>query len=342
MRLRRRLSRVPLTSSSATASDLLLAFHSADEESISEPQEMIWVFQLSAREFLEPAAAQSIHTHRLVHISQCDMATSVSLLSHVAENHVYSSVTWMRWTCAMRASLSTSTSTRSSSKYVEFARPMRTRESLSAQLISAEWAESLIGLQLQPVRLAPLAAAASQCHQPAVVSAQCHSHTRRVSESFMWHTLFGTTLVMCICVCSVHVAQVAGVVAHAHWAHHFVVEIRKEQLVARRVVAHSPDAGILLFAGTDEGPLRDAPHELQTRPTWGSWWMAHWKDRCSCERSSTDILGWWLSSIGEQLTKNLTNCLLQFQGRSKYGARVNWPSRFRFCPHPFWGGRRFT
>ena len=38
---------------------------------------------------------------------------------------------------------------------------------------------------------------------------------------------------------SVHVAQVARVVAHSHRAHHFVVEIRDKQLVARRVVAHA-------------------------------------------------------------------------------------------------------
>ena len=49
----------------------------------------------------------------------------------------------------------------------------------------------IVGLQLQAVRLAPLAAAASQCHQPIVSHSSCHSHTSRVSESFMWHTLCG-------------------------------------------------------------------------------------------------------------------------------------------------------
>ena len=63
---------------------------------------------------------------------------------------------------------------------------------------------------------------------------------------------------------SVHVAQVAGVVAHSHRAHHSVVVIREEQLVARRVVAHSPYVEIIL-AGSDERLLREAANELQAR-----------------------------------------------------------------------------
>ena len=63
---------------------------------------------------------------------------------------------------------------------------------------------------------------------------------------------------------SVHVTQVAGVVAQTHRAHHFVLVICKEQLVARRVVANSKDFGILL-AGSDERLLRDAANELQAR-----------------------------------------------------------------------------
>ena len=63
---------------------------------------------------------------------------------------------------------------------------------------------------------------------------------------------------------SVHIAQVAGVVAHSHRAHHIVVVIREEQLVARRVVAHSKDFGILI-AGSDVRLLRDAANELQAR-----------------------------------------------------------------------------
>ena len=62
----------------------------------------------------------------------------------------------------------------------------------------------------------------------------------------------------------VYIAQVAGVVAEPHRAHDFVVVIPEEELVARRVVAHSSDDWVLL-AASDELLFRDAADELCLR-----------------------------------------------------------------------------
>ena len=145
------------------------------------------------------------------------MATSMSL-PHVAEKHKYCSVTWRRCTDSPRAPLSTATSTRSSSKYEVSKWPTSTRESLSAQIMQYDYyCRAAVGSG---------ESRATRCRCVAVPLANWlyslvrHSHTSRVSESFMWHTLCGKKS----SAVSVHVAQVAGVVAtHTDRSHHSVL-----------------------------------------------------------------------------------------------------------------------
>ena len=124
-----------------------------------------------------------------------------------------------------------------------------------------------LSVGLHALRFSPNATVAAQSRQPLAlppVIAQTHKQRVRVAQmthtpnlQYNWPVLWG----------SVHVAQVAGVVAQTDRAHHSVVPICEEQLVTRRVVAHSMNVGIFL-ADSGERLLRDAVNELKARGEW--------------------------------------------------------------------------
>ena len=179
-----------------------------------------------------------------------DIATSVSL-PHVAENQKYCSGTWMRWTRAMRGPLST----RNSSIYVVF-------------YTTADEHSRVTQRATDPIhfpRSARAAPRATRCRCGSVPPANrssvrpvfARTHEQCVRVAHVAHTQH----IFTCRVGSVHVAQVAGVVAHSHRAHHSVSFIREEHLVERRVVTHSIDVGIVI-AGSDQRLLREYVHQL--------------------------------------------------------------------------------
>ena len=99
-----------------------------DEESISEPQEIMRTLQLNAREFLQPVVAQSMHADRVVEVTHRDERVAASRrgeplvpFGHVNAVEAYN----------LRAALHTE------GLHIRgFYWPMSTRESLSLRLIS--------------------------------------------------------------------------------------------------------------------------------------------------------------------------------------------------------------
>ena len=160
----------------------------------------------------------------------------------------------------------------------------------------------------------------------------CHSHARRVSDSFMWHILSGRTRVisdMCWRCGSVYVAQVAGVVAHTHWMHHSVVVIHEEQLVARQVVAYSIDVG------TSSSPTPTRARFGMRLTSCKSVWLVsakHWRTKPEGGRSlherSTSITRERIrcSRTAPSRTDRLTN-IFQMLGRVKSQERKHCLSR---------------
>ena len=204
-----------------------------DEESISKP-EIIRNLELNAREF-SPAGRRAVDARAPTGPDSDVIATSVAL-PDVAENQQYASGTWMRWSRAMRgAALHTE------QLHIRVRSVILTDEhSRVIQRATYYDQTHFDSAGLHALRLAPLAAVAAQCHQP-VVPLSVRPFFARTHEQCVRVTHEAHTLKAWVCVVwgSVHVTQVAGIVAHSHRAHRFVVVIREEQLVARRVVAHS-------------------------------------------------------------------------------------------------------
>ena len=84
---------------------LVIVIIGDEEESISEPQERCVRLQFDAREFLQLIAAQSMHAERLVRIWVGHRHERVAAARRGEEEYFLG--TWMRWTRAMRAPLST-------------------------------------------------------------------------------------------------------------------------------------------------------------------------------------------------------------------------------------------
>ena len=183
-----------------------------NEESISEPQEFNGQFQLdcsrvpsAGRRAVDARAQTGPYTGRTLRRAcrcRASRRTSGTFRARGCGG---------RAQCAGRSPHGTASYT-----YVVPANslpPMSTRESFSAQLIHP----------IPSVCIAPLAAVAAQCHQPvgellvrpvfARTQEQCVRVAKVAHTQHTWvRVVWG----------SVHVAQVAGVVAHSHRAHHFV------------------------------------------------------------------------------------------------------------------------
>ena len=242
MSSRRRSSRVSLTLISMTACGCFSLSKSATRSrSASHRRYLFGMLQLDAREFVQPVAEQSMHAHRIVRIwgervlwvwhrdervNAARGGEPLVPLGHVDAVDARNG----------RAALHT--------EQLHFRRVILADEQSQFTQRATDMSY-FVGLHALAPR--PLAAVAAQCHQPVgQLSVRpefegTHEQCVRVAHvthtpHFRWRVVWG----------SVHVAQVAGVVAHSHRAHHSVVVIREEQLVARRVVAHSIDVRILI------------------------------------------------------------------------------------------------
>ena len=229
---------------------VLFSVNIVNEESIREPQESIRTIQLDAREFLQPVAAQSMHAHRLVRIRVCHRDERVAAARRREPVVLFGHVDAVKARNARAALHTEQLQIRGNTLADEHSRVTQRASDLSSS---------------EGLHVAPLAAVAVQCHKPVGILpvqlrepffTQTHKQYVRVAhvadtEHEWWRVVCGF----------VHVAQVAGVVAHSHRAHYFVVVIHEEQLVARRVVAYPPYVWIIL-AGSDERLIRDAANEF--------------------------------------------------------------------------------
>ena len=177
---RRSLSRISLTSNFMTACDWKSMSKSATRSRSASHRSNDGCFNwMRASSSSRSPRSRCIRTDCSVY--GFVIATSVSL-PPLAENQLYCSGTWMRWTFAMRGPLST----RNSSIDVELHSPMSTRESLSAQLI-----KPITPVCTRCASRHSLYLRLSATSQWALFLSGPFSleHTSSVSETLMWHTL---------------------------------------------------------------------------------------------------------------------------------------------------------
>ena len=166
MSSRRRSSRVPLSANSATAFDFVSPSHSPTSSRSASHKRSIRLLQLRAREFLEPVAAQSIHPHRLVllirhrheRVAAARRAEPPELFGHADAVEALDARTALH------------------SEQLQIRAAIQTADERSRVTQRAALPSPLFGLQA--VRLAPLVAAATQCHQPiGALSVVCFTRT---------------------------------------------------------------------------------------------------------------------------------------------------------------------